>query len=163
TLTRAEAQQLLGMVRRVDVKKGEVVFEYGSPGRSCFVILRGEVDVTMQMREQEQLLAQLQPGSMVGQVSLVEGGPRTATCTAHSDAVLLEMDREPCEKLFATRSSLAYKYLTALVEGLIVALRGADRQLMRMNEQHRGEWSAREKDGADVDVGTTKVKKAVVS
>ena len=160
TLTRAEAQQLLGMVRRVDLSRGSVLFEQGSPGRSCFVIVRGEVDVTMQVRGQEQLLVRLQAGSMLGQVSLVEGGPRTATCTAHTDTVLLEMDREPCEKLFATRSALAYKFLTALVEGLIVALRGADRQLMRMTEHERGD---RADAGERAQSAGVAAKKAVVS
>ena len=46
--------------------------------------------------------------------------------------VLLEMEGEPCAALFETRSTTALKFLAALNEGLIKALRGADRRLMRV-------------------------------
>jgi CRP-like cAMP-binding protein len=143
---RQEAEELLRVMRRCDLVGGTVLFHCGSPGRSCFVILNGEVDVTVQIRGQEQLLARLHEGSIFGQVALIEGCPRTATCIAHRDSVLLELDREPCEKIFAARKPLAYKLLAALNQGLISALRGADRQLMKLTEQNRVTWSAKASD-----------------
>jgi hypothetical protein len=49
------------------------------------------------------------------------------------NAILLELERAACEQLFASRSSTALKFLAALNHGLIGALRGADRRLMRVS------------------------------
>jgi hypothetical protein len=46
--------------------------------------------------------------------------------------VLLEMEQAPCAILFGSRSPTALKFLAAVNQGLIAALRGADRRLMRL-------------------------------
>ena len=74
------------------------------------------------------------PGSIFGQVSLIDGEPRSATCSIQKDAILLELDRPACARLLASDSPLALKLLGALNEGLITALRGADRRLMRLEQ-----------------------------
>jgi CRP-like cAMP-binding protein len=93
------------------------------------------------VRSQPQLLAQLPPGSIFGQVSLVDGEPRTATCTVSQPAVVAELAAEPCKQLFASRSPTAFKWLGALNQGLISALQGADKQLMKLNLEGRVHWN----------------------
>lgn len=124
-------------MRRWDVPRGTVLFHEGSPGGSCFIVVEGRVDVSTRVRGQQRLLAQLPAGSILGQVSLIDGEARSATCSIGQDAVLAELDREHCERLFDTRSETALKFLAALNQGLIEALRGADRQLMRLNLEGR--------------------------
>ena len=65
----------------------------------------------------------------------IEGEPRTATCSVREDAVLLEFERGPCERLLRSRSATALKLLATLNEGLISALRGADHRLMQLDQQ----------------------------
>lgn len=130
--SKAEAEELLGLMRRWDLPRGTSLFPEGSIGTSCFLVLSGAVNVTMQVRGEQQLLATLQAGSIFGQIAMIEGSPRTATCRIHKDAALLEIDRDSCQTLFATRSDTAVKFLAALNRGLISALRSADRQLMRL-------------------------------
>ena len=119
-------------MRRWDLAKGTIVFTEGSPRGNCFIILQGAVDVSVNTRGQQQLLATLNPGSVFGQMSLIDGVPRSATCSIHTDAVLLEIVREPCEELLSSGSTLALKFLATLSEGLILALRGADLRLMQL-------------------------------
>ena len=52
-----------------------------------------------------------------------------------ADAVLLEIEREPCERLLRSGSATALKFLAALNEGLVSALRGADLQLMQLENR----------------------------
>jgi CRP-like cAMP-binding protein len=127
--------------RKLD--KGTLLFSLGSHGRSCFIILRGSVDVTIPIRGDDILLARLPPGSIFGQVALIEGGTRIATCVVSKQSTLLELEREPCDRLFASRANTAYKFLAALTHGLTTALRGADRQLMRLTVQNRVTWATR--------------------
>ena len=127
-----EIRELLQLMRRWELGKGTIVFSEGSPGGNCFIILRGTVDVSVNTRGQQQLLATLNPGSVFGQMSLIDGVPRSATCSVRTDAVLLEVVRVPCEELLNSGSTLALKFLATLNEGLILALRGADLRLMQL-------------------------------
>ena len=96
------------------------------------VPLQGTIDVSVNNRGQQQLLAILNPGNVFGQMSLIDDVPRSATCSAHTDAVLLEIVRAPCEELIRAGSTLALKFLATLNEGLISALRGVDLRLMQL-------------------------------
>jgi CRP-like cAMP-binding protein len=120
-------------MRRWDLPKDTIIFTEGSPGGTCFVILEGAIDVSINAHGQQQLLTTLNAGNVFGQMSLIEGVPRSATCSVRSDAVLLEIERQPCEELFHSGSSLALKCLATLNEGLISALRGADLRLMQLD------------------------------
>ena len=129
-----ELTQMLAAGTRCDLPSGRLLFREGDPGDSCFILVRGQVDVTLKVRQQRHLLAQLSPGRMFGQVSLVAGEPRSATCTIRRDALLAQLNREACERLLSTRAPVALKFLAALNRGLTEALRIADRRLMQLND-----------------------------
>ena len=131
--SRRELRELLPLMRRWDLAKGTVVFTEGSQGGTCFLIVAGAVDVSVNGRGQRQLLATLNAGSVFGQMSLIEGVPRSATCSVRADAVLLEMQREPCRQFLNGGSAMALKFLATLNEGLTLALRGADLRLMQLD------------------------------
>jgi CRP-like cAMP-binding protein len=120
------------MMRRWQLTRGTVIFTEGSPGGTCFVILRGEVDVSANRHGRQQLLATMQPGTVFGQISVIGDVPRLATCSARTGVGLLEMSRDRCERLLRGGSPLAIKLLETLNEGLISALRDADRRLMQL-------------------------------
>jgi CRP-like cAMP-binding protein len=120
-------------MQRWDLARGTLLFKEGDAGTTCFVVVRGLVDVSVKVRGQAQLLAQLGPGSIFGQESLIGAEPRSVSCSVRRDAVLAEIDAGACERLLNSRSGLALKLLAALNQGLVAALRSADRQLMRLN------------------------------
>jgi len=132
----AEIRRLLRLMRRWNLAKDTYVFTEGSPGGTCFAVVEGSIDVSINARGQQQLLATLNAGSIFGQMSLIESEPRTATCSVRTDAVLLEFEREPCERLLRSGSATALKLLATLNEGLISALRGADHRLMQLDRQN---------------------------
>jgi glycine/D-amino acid oxidase-like deaminating enzyme len=131
----AEMETLLEAARRWDLKRGTLLFTEGSPGGTCFIVVSGAVDVSIEVNGQNQLIASLGEGSVFGQVSLIDDQPRSATCTISRDAVLVELERPACEQLLDSRSPLALKLLSVLNEGLISALRGADRRLMKLESE----------------------------
>jgi CRP-like cAMP-binding protein len=131
--TRAELEELLRSMTRWDVRAGTLLFSEGDAGHTCYVVVRGVVDVSVKVRGQAQLLAQLGPGAIFGQMSVIDGAPRSASCSIRRDAILAEIDAEACERLLDDGSALALKLLGALAQGLVAALRSADRQLMRID------------------------------
>ncbi len=136
-----ELQVLLGHMQRWDLARGTLLFMEGEPANSCFVLVRGTVDVSVKVRGQPQLLAQLTPGAIFGQSSLIDGEPRSTSCSIHRDALLAEIHPDACERLLASGSPIALKLLAALNQGLVAALRAADRNLMRLDAQRDGDWT----------------------
>ena len=147
--TAEDLSLLASAMQRLDVTAGTLLFSEGDPGGTCFVVLSGLVDVSVcaPMTGQPQLIAQLGPGSVFGQMSLIEGESRAATCSIHRHAILAELDTAACERLLDRESPIALKLLAALNQGLVDALRTADRRLMRLESvresgQPANGWSA---------------------
>ena len=127
------------MVRPRTALMGEILLTESSLGDACFVIVKGAVDVSFDSRGGEKLLARLGPSSIFGQIALLDGGQSSGTCIVQRDTLLLEMKHEACYRLLARHSPLAYKFLAALTDGVIHALRGSERQLKRLNShRHAG-------------------------
>jgi glycine/D-amino acid oxidase-like deaminating enzyme/CRP-like cAMP-binding protein len=133
-----EITELLRSMQRWDLARGTLLFKEGDEGYTCYVLVRGTVDVSVKVRGEPQLLSQLGPGSIFGQASLIAGEPRSVSCSIRRDAILAEIDGEACERLLNSKTGLAVKLLAALNQGLVAALRSADRQLMRLNAEHVG-------------------------
>ncbi|HEY2067163.1 MAG TPA: FAD-dependent oxidoreductase [Gemmatimonadaceae bacterium] len=127
-----ELQEILALAIRCDLPRKRVVYREGELGDSCFILVRGQVDVSIKVRGQRHLLAQLAPGTMFGQVGLIAAEPRTASCSIRRDAILVQLDRIACEKLLSTKAPVALKFLAAFNRGLTEALRTADRRLMQL-------------------------------
>jgi glycine/D-amino acid oxidase-like deaminating enzyme/CRP-like cAMP-binding protein len=140
--TADEVSELLRSMQRWDLQRGTLLYREGEEGSTCFVVIRGVVDISVKVRGQPQLLAQLGPGSIFGQSSLIDGEPRTASCSVRRNAILAEIDAMSCERLLNNRGALALKLLAALNQGLVAALRSADRQLMRLNAESDGQRGA---------------------
>jgi CRP-like cAMP-binding protein len=103
----------------------EVVFRQGDAGDGLFVIATGFLKASISgPTGTSTTLSIMGPSEMFGELSLLDGGPRSATVTAVTRADLLVIDRDPFLKLFRSRPSVAI----ALVE--VVA-----RRLRRLSEK----------------------------
>jgi CRP-like cAMP-binding protein len=72
-----ELLELSSLFDEVDVGPGEVLMREGAPGRELFLIVDGEVAVSLD----EQALATIGAGEFVGEMTLFERAPRSATVT----------------------------------------------------------------------------------
>ena len=134
--SREECAEILALASVRKAGKGHTLFTESNPGDACFVILQGAVDVSLDGHGGENLLAHLGPSSILGQVAMIDGGRSNGTCTVQQDTLLLEIKHDACYRLLASHSPLAYKFLAALTDGVIQALRSAERQLKRLNGHH---------------------------
>jgi CRP/FNR family transcriptional regulator, cyclic AMP receptor protein len=89
-----QATLLKTMTRRV-VQAQEVVFWIGDPGDTLYVIVEGRVAITAPDERGDHLvLDTLGPGAVFGEISLLDGGPRSATVRALADVTLLGLSRD---------------------------------------------------------------------
>jgi signal transduction histidine kinase len=90
-LTTADVAQICRSSRRVIARPGEMVIREGAAGDALYVILSGELEVTKQEGEQEIVLATRRTGEVLGEMSLLEGSPRSASARAVRETELLEI------------------------------------------------------------------------
>ena len=127
-------KELMTMVERMqrhELPRGHVVFTEGEPGASCFIIVRGAVEVTVVERSKKRLVTVLGPSGMFGQGALLSGEPRSATCTVREHAVMLELDKASMDELCADGAPIAFKFMAMVLRTLSHVQRRADAMLAR--------------------------------
>jgi CRP/FNR family cyclic AMP-dependent transcriptional regulator len=91
-------QERAALAQRMDCrefKQGSVIFEYGDPGGEIFILRSGNVEVFVENHEGEKIvLAESERGDVVGELSFLDGGARTATAIAREDTQVLTMHRD---------------------------------------------------------------------
>ena len=117
------SQRELGQVATVTVpaefSAGSVLTRQGQTGGLAFVIASGKAEVVRGGKR----LATLGPGDVVGELSLLDGKPRSATVKALTDIEVLEISADDLRRLLRKAPSVVRKLLEALAE----RLRAADR------------------------------------
>ena len=93
-----------GATERV-LPQGEILFEEGAEGRSMYLIVSGEIEVTRDGRR----LATLEAGEHVGEMSLLDDKSRSATVRATEDTLLLRIGRRDFHSLVTSSSELSLK------------------------------------------------------
>ena len=124
TSTQAEAVAE-GVVKR-RFRRGEIIVEQGRKSNALFILLTGRARVlTADSRGREVILAMLHPGDYVGEMSLIDNEPHSATVRAEVQTVVLVLGRAEFARCLPENSSLSY----AIMRGLVARLRAADRQI----------------------------------
>lgn len=117
-LTAHEVLQVLRICTIETYKAGQTIFEEGRAADSMLIIERGELEVTVRGSGGDVTVAQLGDGSVVGEMALIVGGPRTATVGAVTETRAYRLDGRDFELLRQQQSIAAYKILRKLLETL---------------------------------------------
>ena len=105
-----ELRRVAELSRIVEAPAGTIVTQMGEPGDSFFVIIDGIAAVRTPVGTGSQLL----PGDFFGEMSLVDGEPRSATIVATTDLRLLIVDRLQFWRLLDETPELIRRILTIL-------------------------------------------------
>jgi CRP/FNR family cyclic AMP-dependent transcriptional regulator len=103
-------RHLADLAEEVDYEAGNPIVQEGMPGGTFFVILQGEAKVLRGKRT----VNRLYPGDFFGEVSLLDGGPRTASVVAETPVVAARLFRKEFLKLIANDPEISLKILTEL-------------------------------------------------
>ena len=94
-LKQEHLEMLSKLVTTRTYKKSDVIIKQGDPGAGLFVILSGSVSVTAKNRPglPDNKLSTLGKGDFFGDMSLIDGYPRSATVTALAETGVVELNR----------------------------------------------------------------------
>lgn len=114
-----------GMVRR-RLRRGEIIVEQMKQSNALFILLTGQARVfIVGERGREVTLAMLRPGDHVGEMSLIDDWPHSATVRAETVCDVLLLGRTQFADCLPSSTSLSYMIL----RGLVRRLRTANRQI----------------------------------
>lgn len=127
-----ELELLANLMTACHYGPGEVVCRKGDRAASCFVVLEGEIHVVVDAADgQREVLAKLAAGELFGEVALIDGGLRSATCAAGPlGARLAALGRAEFDRIFNAGSPFAYKLMDLIGERVVERLRDASARLV---------------------------------
>lgn len=119
TLSQRELSQVATLTVPGHFDAGAVLTRQGASGGLAFVIAKGKAEVVRGGRR----LAVLGAGDVVGEMSLIDGEPRSATVKAMTDLEVLEISAQDLNRLVRKAPTVRRK----LLEALAIRLRQADK------------------------------------
>ena len=125
-LTAEQAQGVADGVVKRRFRRGELVVEQGKHSNALFILLNGRARVlTADQRGREVILAVLQAGDYVGEMSLIDNDVASATVRTEVQTDMLVLQRTEFARCLPEASTMAY----SMMRGLVRRLRNAARQI----------------------------------
>ena len=125
-LTANQAESVADGVVKRRFKRGEAIVEQGKKSHALSIILTGRARViTTDTRGREVILATMHPGDYVGEMSLIDNEPHSATVRAEVQTDALILGQQEFARCLPENSSMTY----AVLRGLVQRLRHADRKI----------------------------------
>jgi CRP-like cAMP-binding protein len=119
---------------------GAEIIREGEGGDFMLMLLEGRIEVHKRDRwNTPQLLASVEAGRTLGEMSMIDGAPRFATCVAAEPSLIAVLDRESLARIIVEQPLLGAKVLMELVLMLSHRLRATSQRLLGLlDEQSQG-------------------------
>src|SRR5947208_2544755 len=145
-LPEADLRRLAEMAEPLSLAPGELLLREGDPGDAMYAVVSGELDVTKRSGGNEIQLARVGAGTIQGEMSAIEGRPRSASVRAITQVEVLRIPRQALLAVFALTPEAAFSVLQVVLN----RLRSTESllcELLTLAEQRFGEarrpWYAR--------------------
>ncbi len=133
-----EIQLLESVMIDTTLDVGSFLFRKGDVARECFFLLEGNVFVGLESEGGFQVLAELVEGDIFGELALLDGGGRSASCwVGPKGARVGVLGRSEFDHVFNSGEPFAYSLLDLIADRLIDRVRGAVVELGQVMESER--------------------------
>jgi SulP family sulfate permease len=120
----------LGFLQRIELAQGQPLFHEGQASGEAYFVESGELEVVKATAQGRPIrLAKVVPGSMIGEMALYSGKPRTASVVAAAPAVLRALTRAGWERMRLQRPELAAQFDHHVVLSLAATVERANAAL----------------------------------
>jgi CRP/FNR family cyclic AMP-dependent transcriptional regulator len=113
-LSRRHLKKIAEHADEISFREKETIVEADQPGGTFFVIVEGEVRVVQGKRT----IAHAGPGEFFGEISLLDGGPRTASVVADTPVVAIRLFKSSFDKVVKEEPGVAGKILAVVARRL---------------------------------------------
>lgn len=110
-----------------DVSAGSLVFAEGDTADCAYLIERGDIRISVERDGHRQVLAELGPGEVFGEMGIIDGLPRSASATAAADSRLILVSAEQIQQVIARSDP----FFAELMRKLVGRLRDTQSSLLK--------------------------------
>jgi len=132
-LTLANAKIVVGYMRPKRIKAGTVIIQEGEDEKNDYMllVLEGDVAVESQLRGSSEgmVVNIIGPGHLIGEMGVIDGSPRSATCTASTNIAAAVLSRTALMRLLKNEPLVGSRLLLAISKRLADRLRETTRKL----------------------------------
>ena len=139
-LSLMDAREIVDYMRPTRVSSGSIVIRAGESSHSDFMalILSGEVTVENEVASSgggnSMVVSVLGPGSLIGDMGIIDGAPRSANCIASTNLTLAVLTRDAMTRLMEERPAVAARLLMAIAKRIADHLRETNRKLFTLSQ-----------------------------
>ena len=119
SVTARDLEAVAAASRLRNVRRGQVLFTAGDPSDTLVLVVSGRVKVVVRSADGAELtLTIVQPGGMFGEISIADGGPRSADAEALEDCRLLFVPNEVITDLCSRVPAVTQAVMSSLAATL---------------------------------------------
>lgn len=127
SLTPDELRALMTEIQRIEVDGRRELFRQGDQGNALFIVISGRLQAVIEFPDgSEKVVAEMGPGDVIGEISLISGEPRTATIRAIRDSSLARLSKESFDRLAQLNSAFVFRLARVLADRLAGRHRKSD-------------------------------------
>lgn len=126
--TEKERDKFEALGKIVQVKNGTFLIRAGETDSRLYSVEDGHLDVVVDRGGKESVVATVGPGEILGEVSFIDGSPRSVSVKAGEDTTVRAWDRSALLKSLGEDKKLLSKFSVAMSELLVERLRDAVRR-----------------------------------
>ena len=138
TLSADDARGLLPYWRLVDAPAGAALMAEGDQLHTGHMLLVLEGQVTVDSGADHVALAVVGPGQLLGELALLDGQPRSASCTATTPVRAAALSRQALQRLLEEHPALAARLLAVIAQRIGERLRAFGDQLLMYSQMVQG-------------------------
>lgn len=111
----SELEELAAHIDEAKFAAGQMLFKAGEPGSSMHIVLSGKVETFVYDGEANKIsLSEVENGGMVGELSLLDSQPRSATAIAVAPTTTFIIDQDDLRRLFKKKPEAALDMMAVL-------------------------------------------------
>jgi len=129
-LAREEVDEIVSISKMFKARSGHVLLEEGKSGHGAYIIVQGEASIHIRLYQGDDThIATLGKGDVVGEMSLIDDAPVSATVTTTTQCIVLHIQKDKFDELRSAFRPAAYKLLRAMSPMLCERLRAINERI----------------------------------
>jgi len=128
-LTEHEIQRIMKLSFIKKYESGSTLFVEGMPGEVLYVVKTGQVDIVKKTSSGDRVLSEIVAGGFLGELSLLDDSPRSATARVKGPTELIVVTRKCFQQMLADDPLVTSKLLAHFLKVTAARLRATTKLL----------------------------------
>ena len=137
-LTEAQIDRISSIGQRLEVRRGEVLFDVGDQNTRFFVVLSGSIDIVRLVADREEPVTTHGSGQFTGEINMLSARRSLARARMAEDGTVIAMDRDGLRRLVQRDSELSEILMRAFILRRVALASKVTNDMVLVGSRHSG-------------------------